>query len=395
MSGAAKQYDVVIVGGGPGGAAAGTLLARGGLSVVILDKCRFPRDKPCAGLLSGRGARVVDEIFGDGTVREVTRATSTGCRLYHEGRLAAEADGCERMYFVRRREFDAALIERARDAGCQVLEERRVVAVDRRTAAARSSSGELVRGLVLIGADGANSVVGRAVRPRASQLRRRVGFGLVAEAPLDELKSGELRDACSRMPHIHLGLAPWSYGWIFPCGDRVSLGFGGLRSKGTDFAGCARRLVEQHCRPGAWERLKPRGHLLPLGACERRPGIGNVLLVGDAAGLVEPVTGEGIGFAVASARLAAAAAQEALDAGKPPEAARLYNAAYRRAILPHFRQAALARWLFFPRPCLRRAMGALGRKPQRVRWYLELLAGRITYAQYFWRLFTRQGHREA
>jgi len=384
-------YDVVIVGGGPAGAAAGTVLARRGLSVAILEKDTFPREKPCGGLLSGRGAREIDAVFGEGTAASVARASSTGCRLFYQGRLIADVDRCHLTQCVRRWELDAALIAVARDAGCHVLEGARVTRVDARTLEATTSAGHAARGRLLIAADGANSVVARAVRPGASRRRRRSGFGLAIEAPLHELATEELREACARVPHIYFGLAPWSYAWIFPCGDRVSLGFGGLRKRGVDFLRCTREFVAATCRPGAWERLRVRGHLLPLTACERRPGRGHTLLAGDAAGLVEPVTGEGIGFAVASGRLAAAAAADALAHGAPAEAARAYTRAYRREILPHFRQAQWARWLFFPKPCLHGAMRALERNGDRVRWYFDLLAGTLTYREYFGRLLRSRG----
>ena len=89
------QFEVVIVGGGPSGSALGALLARSGVSVLIVDKARFPRKKPCGGLISAKAAAAARRIFGDGVLSNIGRATITSCALFHDGRFVAGVDGCD------------------------------------------------------------------------------------------------------------------------------------------------------------------------------------------------------------------------------------------------------------------------------------------------------------
>jgi len=377
------RYDILIVGGGPGGAAAGTVAARAGLSALIVEKERYPRDKPCGGDIAGRCARAMAEVFGPQPLAQCSLGVSNGVRMFHGPRLVSEVDGCPDMHFVSRRQLGAALIEQAREAGCEVREGDAAVGVELAEGRVTLASGSSYTGGVIIAADGAGSVVRRSLWPGRAATRN-VGVGLVVEPAAADLRH-EHRDACTRVPHIDFGIVPWGYGWVFPHGDRVNIGVGGFLGRGINYRGVLRRFVETYCRPGVWERVQVRGHRLPFGQLTRRPGRGPVLLVGDAAGLIEPVTGEGIGFAIESGQLAAQAAAEALGAGAPGRALAIYAAAF-RPLYWHMRQASWARWLMFPQPWLRRALRALNRHPQLVRMFMEILAGDLSYPEYFRRM---------
>jgi geranylgeranyl reductase family protein len=380
------QYDVVIVGGGPGGATAGMLLAQHNLSVVILEKARFPRDKPCGGLLSGRAVRIVSSLHGEAALAQLARASSTGCRLLHQRTVLAEAIGCDTLFVVARRELDGFLLQAAREAGCTVFEHSEVRDVQPARSAVMLSSGEMIRGGVIIGADGANSTVRKTCWPQSQRAQKAVGLGLVADVAAAQLQTAEMRDACSRLPHVFFGLTPWGYGWIFPKGETLSVGVGGLLGQRVALRTALQWLVSEHFREGVWESLRIYGHPLPVGNFQRTAGRGNILLVGDAAGLVEPVTGEGIAFALQSAQLAATSALAALSRGKPSQAGRHYNAWLRRCMLRHFRHASVARWLLFSKPCFPAAMRALRRHPKLLRYYLELLSGKMSYLGFFRRM---------
>lgn len=374
-------YDVVIVGGGPGGATAGTLLARDHRSVAIVDKARFPRDKPCAGGITGRAARAMATVYGEGALARLARASSTGCRMFHRLDFLAEARDSERLFFVDRREMDGLLLDRAKEAGCKVFEESRAIAVDAAQGAVRLASGRVIRGSIVLGADGVESVVRETYWAADKNRRKGMAFGLVADAPIERFKTEQLREACSRFPHIFFGILPWGYGWIFPKGDTVSVGVSALLGIGigAELRKTLKWLVCEHFREGTWESLRTRGHLVPFGNFERSPGRANVLLVGDAARLVEPVTGEGIGFALESGQLAAASAIECLSDGSPGNAGSVYTARVRRSILRHLRCATIGQWLLFSKPCFPIAMRDLRRHPRLVGYYLELAAGKISY----------------
>jgi menaquinone-9 beta-reductase len=221
---------------------------------------------------------------------------------------------------------------------------------------------------------------------RGANWKRGMGFGLVAEAPLAGVADESLRNACGRDPHIFFGVLPWGYGWIFPRGESVSVGIGGLLGQGVEFPRTFRAFVDDFFQPEVWKVIRPRGHLFPFGNFERTPGRGNILLVGDAARFVEPVTGEGIGFALESGQLAASAAGECLARGEPSTAGRTYNALVRRSLLPHLKQARIGRWLLFSKLCFPIAMRSLRRHPRLVHYYLELVAGKLSYANYLGRM---------
>lgn len=375
------SYDVVIVGGGPSGATAGVLLAKNNLSVAIVDKARFPRDKPCAGAISGRSARAIASIYGDDVLPRLARASSDGCRFFNQQAFVAEATEAERLFFVDRKEMDAVFLNAAQNAGCHVLQEKAVAAVDAAQSGVRLSSGETIRAKIILGADGVNSVVRKTCWGKTKQRKQDMGFGLVAEAAVDQLKTAELQAACSRFPHVIFGVLPWGYGWIFPKGNTVSVGVCGRPRAGSEIRGALKWLVDSHFRDGVWESLRPLGHGIPFRPFHRRPGRQRVLLVGDAAGFVEPVTGEGIALALESAELAARAAIQCFSNGDPSAAGRVYNGSL-RALLRRLRYARIARWLLFPKPCLRAATRDLNRHPRLVQRYLELVSGKLSYPAY-------------
>ena len=388
------SYDVVIVGGGPGGATAGTLLARDHRSVAIVDKARFPRDKPCAGGVTGRAARAMASVYGEGALARLTRASSTGCRMFNKMAFLAEARDSQRLFFVSRTEMDAMFLDTAREAGCTVFEQSKAIAVDASQSAIRLASGRVIRGSIILGADGVRSVVRESHWAADKNRKKGMAFGLVAEVPIERFKTEEMREACSQFPHIFFGLRPWGYGWIFPKGNTVSVGLSSPLDKGADLRKTFESLVCEYFCEGTWESLRTCGHLVPFGNFERIPGRANVLLVGDAARLAEPVTGEGIAYALESAQLAAATAIECLSDRSPMKAGPLYTARMRRSILRHFRWASIGQWLLFSKPCFPIAMRDLRRHPRLVSYYLELAAGKMSYPGYGGRMILERFRRK-
>jgi len=382
------SYDVAIAGAGPAGSALGTLLARAGLSVALVDKCQFPRSIPCGGMISPRAVRAAEAVFGPGTIEQVGRASSTGCRMFYGGRLVTELDDLDRAFFVDRAEMDALFLSKARGAGCAVIEGDAVTAVGPARRLFRLDSGREIDAAILVGADGGSSVVRRTVR-RWRPRRRRSAFGLVADVPLESVRLPADGPVLDR-PHIHFGVVPWGYGWVFPKGGCASVGVAGVVARTDNFRGPFDEFVSTVCTGGTLGRLRVRGRRLPAGDYETTPASGNVLLVGDAAGFIEPLTGEGIAFALECAPIAALAITDALRAGRPATAGGSYAAVCRRAILPTLRGARLARRLFYPAPFLRNAVHSLARHPEFARWFMEILAGTLTYPAFFRRVIGRR-----
>jgi flavin-dependent dehydrogenase len=199
---------------------------------------------------------------------------------------------------TQRRRLDLHLAEQAAAAGADFRDGVRVLAIDDAyTHVIARVNGAVVRADAVVGADGANGIVAKAAG---------LGAGIVAGVALEGNVANERMDRAS-VEHtavIELGVVPGGYGWVFPKGDHANFGVGGWGGEGPRLREHLRRLVERHgVDVEAVEAL--RGHRLPMRRLGAVPTRGRVLLVGDAAGLVDPLSGDGIYEAFVSARLAA------------------------------------------------------------------------------------------
>ncbi|TFV64720.1 geranylgeranyl reductase family protein [Geodermatophilus sp. DF01-2] len=306
-----ERWDVVVVGGGPAGAAA-ALAARRAMPpprVLVLDRAAFPRDKVCG---DGIAAEALDVL----AVLGVDPAAVTGdypavprLRLRSPRGTAVERATARPSYVVPRVVLDARLIAAAQDAGATLR--RHVVRRIRVGPDGVEVDGSVTAG-VLVGADGAESVVRRAVgagRNRDDQLA--VAIRGYAPEPPGQRGVQVITTTEQRWP---------AYAWSFPLGDgRANVGYGELVSGGATRAGLLEGLHRLLPGVGAGEL---KAHRLPLSTGRPHQPDGRVLLAGDAAALINPLTGEGIFYALLSGAMAGAAAGHGAAAG----------AAYRRAL---------------------------------------------------------------
>lgn len=366
LRGPVPAFDLAVFGAGPAGAAAAATAARAGLSVALIDKARFPRDKLCGGGVTGRARRILAATFGalpEGLFLDCGRIRLVAGRAPIGAHPAAPP-----ISMTMRRAFDAALLEAACAAGAADLTGRRPAAVDPARGRIAFADGGELRAAVVVGADGATSQVARALFGRAFNPAR-IGFALEVEAPRPA-------PGAEDWVEIDLDAAAWGYGWAFPKRRSVTYGVGGLHAANPDLKA---RLAAYLARHGVAGAGRVQGAFLPMGEVRRMPGRGRALLAGDAAGLVDPITGEGIGWAAESGRLAAEAAAAALAAGRPERAA----AAYARALAPVRRELARARLLrrvLYARLFRDRCLRLLAREPRLQRRFLALLAGEMDYA---------------
>jgi menaquinone-9 beta-reductase len=328
-----KLWDLVICGAGPAGAAAAleARRLRPDASVALVDKAAFPRDKACG---DGIGPHAVDELtaMGAGGVLD-GYPPIRGLRLRSPGGLEVAGDPARPNYVVPRAVLDARLVEAATAAGAELrrasvrrLEQHDgLVVVD----------GELAA-RVVVGADGANSTVRRLLGAPPNP-DRALAIAVRGYGPAPDGRPEQL---------IAWVADGWpAYVWSFPTGTGVAnVGYGLLRSRFQgDRAELHRRL--HALLPGADpDPDSLRAHHLPFSSFRPPPGRGRVLLAGDAASLVNPLSGEGIYYALASGRLAARAA---LTAPRDPVGA--YRRLLSRALGRHLRHAAvLARAIHAP-----------------------------------------------
>ncbi len=365
-------HDLIILGSGPAGAAAGVTAARAGLRVALIDRASFPRDKLCGGGFTGRSRRHLIEIFG----QDIDSDLFLPChrmRLVADGVRLGEHPDAPSIWMTMRRDFDAMLHAEAARAGCEVFAPARIAALDPQAASVTLEGGGTLTAPLILGADGANSALARALFGRAYDPAQ-IGFGLEVEVPRD----GPAPDDAVE---IDLSAAAWGYGWSFPKARSVTVGIGGLQSRNPDMRAHLDRYLARHAG-GATPKCK--GAFLPFGDFRREPGQGRALLAGDAAGLVDPITGEGIAWAMKSGQLAAQAAVQALAAGTPDRALPLYTRAL-RPIHAELRRARTLRALIY-RPRLQPAfLRLLQREPGLQRRYLALLSGDLDYADLGWR----------
>jgi len=291
-----EQVDVLVVGAGPAGSATALRLARGGARVVLADRARFPRDKPCGGGLTGRALRqapcAVDAVVEH--VVDTFELRLGGARRFRRRSPAPL------IAMTQRRRLDAHLVEQAAAAGADVRDGARVDGVEPRETGVRARvGGTALHASFLVGADGANGIVARAAGLDPGIV---AGVALEGNVSWAELPAGRYE----RTAAIELGTIPGGYGWVFPKADHANLGVGGWGSEGPRLRVHLERLARDEGL--ARDALRDvRGHRLPMRRLGATPAGDRVLLVGDAAGLVDPLSGDGMYEAFVSARLAAEA----------------------------------------------------------------------------------------
>ncbi|MGV8081103.1 MAG: geranylgeranyl reductase family protein [Syntrophales bacterium] len=356
-----KPYDVIVAGAGPAGTAAGRMLAASGARVLILDKARFPRLKPCGGGLPPHVVPLLGPLPED-----VLEATVGRIRFSYAGgrpfEVAMEAPG---IIMVMRALFDDHLLRCARQAGCEIREGRELTGVSERQDSVEvvTDGGETWRSRWLIGADGPMSRVARAVGLFSL---RSMGIGLSAETEV----SPEDLEKSAGMACIDFGVVPSGYGWIFPKRKHLSCGMATTLPRLPDIRARLDSFLDRI--PATRDRIRARFQGHPLPYCDGTPALTSrrTLLVGDAASLVDPLTGEGIHFAVLSGRLAARVIAE----GRP---LREYEEQVNDEIRLDLQYAARLASLFYRFPGVSYRIGVRSRRA--VRFFEDLLAGRRTY----------------
>src|SRR5215208_6017781 len=313
-----KRYDAVVVGGGPAGSATAWRLGAAGASVLVVDRASFPRDKPCGG---GMTMRAVHHCPVDPSPVVEEEVDVLELRF----RYGAAVERHARRPLIRmtqRRRLDAFLLDAARERGVEVREKARVELDP--PSHSLSVGGERVRFDALVGADGANGVTARAFA-----LGDGIAHGVAFEG---NVRYGDVsRERYARRAVIELGDIRGGYGWVFAKGDHVNVGVGAWESEGPRIRDHLRRVCDAHGIDVA-KLEHVRGHRLPM----RRPGTRiageRVLLVGDAAGLIDPVSGDGMYECFVSARLASNAVLDLL-AGRA-RTLRPYETAVDTALMP-------------------------------------------------------------
>lgn len=287
-----KTYaaEVIVVGGGPAGSMTAGLLADRGLEVLLLEKGVFPREKPCAGGLTLRALSALGLSLPQSLVHEK-------CYVFRAVLGECVRETCfEQPYVltVDRSELDAFLLQWAVESGAAVHTGERVLSLQPDLKAIQVQTEKATYSTPLVvGADGIPSLVARACGQRSFN---EAAVCLCANIPRPPVNCDRFRGVLE----THWGLFDWGYGWIFPKRDHLSVGLGmwgrgrNLKALWADF------LTSLDLPP-----VQPQGHLIPVGGKPELAVADGFVLVGDAAGFADPLTGEGLYYAFLSARLAA------------------------------------------------------------------------------------------
>ncbi len=309
------MYDVIVIGGGPSGSNAARKAAELGLDVILYDKKKFPRVKPCGGALSLRTYNIVGE-----NAKSKVNSRIDGAVVFSPKKLRVE-HWEHYGYMVVRKEFDHAMLNDAKAAGAKIVEECPIISY--------KQFKDHVEVETCNGVESAKYlIVARGVRPLPHEdvSQRRWTKQMLAQTFESETKvSKDISDSIVDGKHplmIYFGVVETGYGWLFPKDGYLNIGVGLSVSPNiraidvyNDFV---KYLYESGTIPEDVKLSKPLSHPIPFNKPLEPTVIDRVLYVGDAAGFVSPVTGEGMFYAVTSGLVAAEAIKKSIETGEMP-----------------------------------------------------------------------------
>ena len=367
------DYDVIVVGAGPGGATAARCCAEAGLRTLLVEKEKFPRYKPCGGCLSPKTVRLLPFDLGP-----IVENTILSAKFTYRGKDPFSVTAEKPMAFmVMRDRFDQFVIEKGLGKGVELQEGSKVLRAEERgeEIEVELAKGGRIRCAFLVGADGPGSPVARSFSLNPSR-GNGGGVAIESEVPFESVPAFPMEESSSI--HLDFGGVPNGYAWVFPKREGLSIGIGGMFQEGErrtprNFYNAFIQKLP-YLKPGQEGRVM--GHPLPAFYDERQKvSRGKVLLVGDAAHLMDPLMGEGIYYAIKSGMLAAEAILRSKEKGISPSD--LYQASVGDQLFGNLKWALyLSRFVFRFAPL---AYETLKRYPELATLYLQVLEGENAY----------------
>jgi geranylgeranyl reductase family protein len=372
------RYDIIVAGLGPGGATAAHELSRAGFNVLAIDKKTFPRYKPCGGGLSARIHKLLSPDF-----QSTVERTIKGIRFLYPGRGDFALHTQEPIaYMVTRERFDHFLVQKAKSTGVESRENETILNIEEgpENVKVTTDAGQY-QAKVMIGADGAHSLAARVLNPKFA--RRKI---LALE---EEILQGNVQPSLvSDEVIIDLGSAPGGYAWSFPKSARLSIGIAGFTGQKKSLLQQFSTFKARQCIGSSLSGKPLMGHPLPLFEPRQfRLASSRILLVGDAANLVDPLLGEGIYYAIRSSQIAADTVVKVFRQGAIN--CTLYQACIQQEIYPEFRAAQKLARLSYAFPQL--WYEAMRKYPEVTRRFYEILQGLESYPGFLSKLKSELG----
>ena len=371
-----RIYDVIIVGAGPAGSLVGYLLSRRGLKVLIVEKKKLPRYKPCAGGLTTRALNILPFDVSD-----VTEDGLYTAKVSIQNRIVfTKTEDNPIVVTVMRDQFDYFLVRKAMSTGACLLDG---VAFRSLSGSIGSLTVETSMGMfqtqLLVGADGVNS---RVARKLGWRVRRNVMTAIEGEVFYGNARTvANLRGSA----HFDFGVIPKGYGWVFPKSDHLSIGVLSTSSRIKDLKPRFSSYMKTKRLDECAEVRSLRTHLIPFGPdktdifADQRG-----MLVGDAAGFADPITGEGIFFALKEAQIASKAILDGLTLGH--EYIEKYNDLLKKEFMDELSCGRKLSYILYKFPCVGHSI-LKSRGRILGEYYLDIVSGRRSYRELYNNMF--------
>lgn len=345
-----RRYDCIIIGGGPAGATAAHTLGSRGNTVLLIDKAEFPRKKLCGGLITWKTVQLLEREFGisltELQAQDYIDFSTPEYEVFFEGGTVKQGQSDRPYHFADRQRYDNYLFQAATSLdSVDSIEGEAVHDIDIKETSVQVATDTRYTASYIIGADGVNSIVREALINRTNfdvnNWSENLAIATEAFIPRDEIALST--DSLL----VHLGFVEWGYGWVFPNQDQYVIGVGGLNRKNdTSFRTLQNNYYDELGIDA--DAARAEGHPIPFGNFLADPTAQNVMLVGDAGGYVDAMSGEGIFYGMRSGELCG----HAIDTGlrTDTDAAAQYRSHLESYVLPELRLSKLVRPLLWGGP---------------------------------------------
>jgi geranylgeranyl reductase family protein len=322
------MYDLIIVGGGPSGSSAGRSAGQKGLKTLLIEKETFPRYKPCGGALSEKALSFLDlELPESVREREIFRV-----RMCFEGLAVEVCRGSRVATMVKRSVLDDYLLKKGKEVGIEIKTGERALDYKEKPSfvEVRTEKQTYEASFVIIG-EGSQGKLKNKIREKDA--KDEYGICVVTEV-IEE--NGKIEEYMPETIEIHFDVKGMGYGWVFPHDNYYSVGIGAFADKLYD----PKRVMGDFLRKnGFCGDYYLKSHTIPAGGIKRRVIGSRVVLSGDAAGFVNPFSGEGIAYAIRSGQIAVEVIAEIVHKSKGLDRLKDYEVICKREFADDFKYA--------------------------------------------------------